>query len=779
MIKHYLKVAFRNLWKYKGQTFISITGLAVGFVCFALATLWIRYEMTFDNFHKNADRMYCLFKPDADMPDGISKVNSSLGSYLKTNFPEINRTGIISGPYLSDIKVGKFEYSLKYIGADASFLDMFNIKCIEGNINVMYHDRNVLAISLQKARQLFGDESPVGKVIIDNWGHEKTICALVSGLPGHSNYSFDLLYLINRGNIIIELSPFTEVEAFKKKLYSHKINIEGQHLEKLSIIPLAEIHYKDHSIERKVQFRHILIFALAGLLVILCSLFNYLTLFISRFRIRQKELALRAVYGASGRSLFALLSVEFAMSLIIALSAGILLIQTVFVPFRTMSGIKLELSSVYLEAFMYIGVSILFSLLVFLLILKIFHRRTLNAAIHGNNKNMFRKISVITQLIISIWFSFCTIVIIKQMYYLHNTDLGFAFKNRASVSVNYGGGVSSDMLDSWLKQIPEITETVKNSDPLIPHYHNNAWYQEITSWDDKPDNIDRLMIEAIDISGRFSEYSQYYEFQLLDGEMLNDEDNKKYVLINESAAKAFGWNKPVGKSFSVPMNELRLKSYSLNNSDLIVKGVVKNIYNFAPTISVKPFFYSQFETYNDRSTVLFKYKEGTWKLCRNKIENFIKTQYPELAGNYKIFNTGEEYDKFLKSENTLLKLLTFVSLVCVIICVFGFVSLVSLTCEERRKEIAIRKINGATIKDILDIFFKEYLVLLIIGATIAFSLGYYVMKRWLEDYVVQTPISAWIYAVILLMLILSIILCVGWKVYRTSRENPVEALKKN
>ncbi|MDR3247039.1 MAG: ABC transporter permease [Prevotellaceae bacterium] len=110
----------------------------------------------------------------------------------------------------------------------------------------------------------------------------------------------------------------------------------------------------------------------------------------------------------------------------------------------------------------------------------------------------------------------------------------------------------------------------------------------------------------------------------------------------------------------------------------------------------------------------------------------------------KINNAEEEYDKFLKSENTLLNILTFVSLICVIICIFGFVSLVSLTCEERRREIAIRKVNGTTIKDILDIFFKEYFSLLVIGAAIAFPVGYYIMRRWLEGYVVQTPILAWI-----------------------------------
>ena len=116
-------------------------------------------------------------------------------------------------------------------------------------------------------------------------------------------------------------------------------------------------------------------------------------------------------------------------------------------------------------------------------------------------------------------------------------------------------------------------------------------------------------------------------------------------------------------------------------------------------------------------------------------------------------------------------------MVCMIVCIFGFVSTVSLTCEERRKEIAIRKINGATIKDILDIFFKEHLTLLVIGALIAFPAGYLIMRRWLENYVVQTEMSAWVYVSILLALFVAIVLCVGGQVFRTSRENPINAIK--
>jgi ABC-type lipoprotein release transport system permease subunit len=173
---------------------------------------------------------------------------------------------------------------------------------------------------------------------------------------------------------------------------------------------------------------------------------------------------------------------------------------------------------------------------------------------------------------------------------------------------------------------------------------------------------------------------------------------------------------------------------------------------------------------------VFKYHKGAWKTCRKKIAEIAKAEFPTVSID--IFNSQEEYDKFMKSENILLRILTMISTVCVIVCVFGFVSIVSLTCEERRKEIAIRKINGATIKDILDIFFKEYLTLLAVGALIAFPAGYVIMKRWLENYILQTTINAWIFVLIFLALITAIVLCVGGRVYKTSRENPINSISK-
>jgi hypothetical protein len=569
MIQHYLKIAFRNIWKYKSQTFVSVVGMAVGFVCFAMATLWIRYEMTYDSFHKNADRIYCVGEWDNLYLTG--RRNDALpffmAGYLKSTFPEVaNAVTVQSGSRAC--KYEGVDYKADILMIDSSFFSMFDVKIVEGSMDFLIPETKKVAITRDKALQLFGNESPVGKRI--EIGESYEICAIVTGLPKRSNYPFDFLegarvnpYRINesgeefsgiielfyRGELLVEVVSGIDVAAFEKKLNDYDflkmyVNTYGQSSIPINttfkLIPLTSVHYKDPNIERDVQFQHIIIFAVAGLLLVLCTLFNYLTLFVSRFRMRQREFALRTVYGASGWSLFAMLSVEFIISLIVALICGLVLMNIFSSFFLTVSKIRLELQSIYLESVIYIAGIIVIALTAFFLMLVVFKRRTLDSNIRSNKK-IFRKTSIVVQLTVSIVFAFCTIVILKQMYYLHNSaDLGFSFKNRGSVMWIPFSQI--DALNDKIKQIPEIKETLPGY-PLLPIRSFNSM---ISDWDGKQIDDERINIESIRTS---EQHFKFYEFELIEGEFLRDDDDEKYVLINESAAKAFGWDEAVGKSF--------------------------------------------------------------------------------------------------------------------------------------------------------------------------------------------------------------------------------------
>ena len=188
MIVHYLKIALRNMWKYKSQTLLSVLGLAVGFTCFALATLWIVYEMTYDSFHKDANRMYVVYVPSPFSPTGyVRGTNNPMASYLKETFPEIDDAIPLTPSYPgTKITVEGVELPALIIRVDSTFFGMFDVKILEGNRDFLTPGSKHIAITWEKARQLFGNEHPKGKTITFDYD-ELTICAIVSDMSKRSN----------------------------------------------------------------------------------------------------------------------------------------------------------------------------------------------------------------------------------------------------------------------------------------------------------------------------------------------------------------------------------------------------------------------------------------------------------------------------------------------------------------------------------------------------------------------------------------------------------------
>ena len=168
------------------------------------------------------------------------------------------------------------------------------------------------------------------------------------------------------------------------------------------------------------------------------------------------------------------------------------------------------------------------------------------------------------------------------------------------------------------------------------------------------------------------------------------------------------------------------------------------------------------------------------KVLQDSVRAHLQRAFPHADTRYMhmgFYTIEEEIEKALQSERVLMKLLGIASGVCIFITLFGIFSMVSLTCERRRKEMAIRKVHGAKIRDIIGLFAKEYGILLLVSAAVAFSVGYAVMKQWLQTYVIQTTISWWIYVAILAAVTLMIVLCVGYRVWKAANENPADVVK--
>lgn len=778
MIKHNIKIAFRNLQKYKMQSIISILGLAVGFTCFVLATLWIQYEMTYDTFHKDADKMLLVRAKSTYYTNGIS--NSTpypLCAYLKSTYPEVEKAcnAFISKGFL---KLEESSHIISVLGIDSAYIRMFQIQVKEGNTNFLEDGKNEIAITEKFAHKLFGNQSPLNKVLnIDNKDYK--ICAVVSGWSNHSNMPYDILTSLNIyysgwGNGVysfIQVTPQTNIKAFVNKLKEVKlsdINSESN-LENLVLTPLNAIRYSDfyRSSDLVMSFNNLLYFCLAGGLIILCSLFNYLTLFISNLRMKGREMALRKVCGSSNHSLLGLFSVEVLLPLLFALFFGMIIIELVSDSFMKFSEIEISKTDLYLKSIFYLLGIIIVTIIAAQIPILYFRHNTLAANIHGKSiikketRNISQKVGLILQLIISILFMFSTIVILKQLYFIKNAEANMERHNIGSVALWMNGDINA-----WTDKIaalPMVTEALPPQYfPFLPT--GPMMYMDIHKWEGKDASSDQVSVGLILAKEPFF---KFYDIKLVEGEFLSEKSLATDIVINESAVKAFGWEKPIGKLMEMDV-DMKFK----------VIGVVKDLHYVAPTAKTPAIGFVLTDKQKHlwmRASILFKFKEGAWNECKSAIEAMHKADFP--TAGLRLFNEEEEYNKYLKSENSLMKVLGIATIVCILISAFGVFSQITLSCEKRKKEIAIRKVNGARIKDILYMFIKEYFLILGIAAIIAFPIGYVLMKKWLETYIEQTEISCWIYVSILVIVAFIILISIGWRIWKAAIQNPAEVIK--
>lgn len=770
MIQHYFKIAFRNILKYKTQSIISILGLAVGFTCFALANLWIHYEMTYDAYHEGADRMYILCKESVFGVNGYStSMPYPASTLLKNDFPEVEATcAYTRWGQETDVKADGRVVRTCEMQADSCFMNMFNISVLSGSMDFMYSDEKI-ALTEDVAMRLFGSVDVLGKEVKNYNDDTRTVCAILANL-NHSNVTFGCWgqgeYFRKWQNdwyngsfeIIIKLRKGTDPIAFQRKLAANETKADPRDphgvFENIRLIPLDEYHYSSINRYKSFQFYYLILFSVAGALVILCSLFNYLSLFITRMRIRSREIELRKVCGSSIGGVVILLFIEYLYIILLSGILGMALVEMALPAFKKMSGVS---GNIYGESLLYfVGILLLSLLLLVPFAIRRSHIR------NTGNKYMLRKVSIAFQLAIGLLVTFCIIVMMKQIYYLTNTDLGWERKNIASINLLYPDKDFETIADK-IKQFSCTKEVITGHCCLLPK--SSGFSQSFKNWDGKEDGM-----KSIDMLSLWNceKIVSFYNLQLLEGEMVKPTETNK-IMINESAVKALGMSEPIGK-----------KLY-LDNRAWTITGIIKDFHITAPTEPVPPYTLITEDILKNsgfsigKGQILIKFHDGKWKELKNRIDSIFTYEYPEVR--YKLYNTEEEYTGYLKSEDALIKLLSFIAIVCMLIAAFGIFSLVTLSCEQRRKEIAVRKVNGAAIKDILLMFVKEYMLLLIIASVIAFPVGYVLMKLWLENYVERTVISAWIYFAIFGGIMIVIFACIGWRVWQAARQNPAEVIK--
>ena len=789
MIGHYLNLAWQQLTKYRLQSVVSIISLAIGFACFALASMWIKYETTYDAFHKDADGLYTILLDGyLYIDDEVIKVE-----YLE-QIPEITEYTLFQGTFCKP--VNQKNYFREHLLLDENFLSIFGMELLEGNSGFM-HDEGQVAVSDRLARHLWGDESPIGKELVDEYNEtERTrmVTAVFKSWDNHSNFPMDLLSKIsaeryeewgNRGaTCVMRYHPTAKTDTVYNKLWNMMINRDNPYYElnwNLKVLPITKVrhHTKYYNETAEFQENHIYLFSVASLLLIVCGLLNYLTMFINRLFIRKREIALRKAFGASGWNLITQFLIEYGLLLLIALAFGFLVVELSMDWFYEMSQLSVSTEFIYQEVAIYSTIVLLLTLLLSVPVISYFQRQSLQSGIVGMGGLMryhiFRRISTGVQIGISIFCIFCVVVMMKQIDTLQHGDIGFKRENRAYVGALKERAVE---LFSFISQQPEVDTILSLGNPIFPNYGNSYEYKLTKENNPQMNETCNLDVEEIN-----EPIAKFYELTLLQGrwprpgdfrtgaftkEEYREMSKNNNVCINQTLARHLGWEDPIGKTFVASKGNDYKETFT-------VIGVYKDIQKTSPTEKAVPSIGSYSYGTPHYKWIMIKFKSSSWPSLRQKIIDFYKKNE---WGNAEPRTFDEKYSPMLVSEKNLRHLLSVTTGVCILIALFGVWSMIMLTCEQRRKEIAVRKVFGATTKDILDMFIVEYMALQAVAALVAFPIGYACMKPWLEQYVVQTEIPWWIYVGIFLMVALLVALCVGWRVWKTATAHPADEICK-
>ena len=771
MILHYLKIAWRNLLKYKTQSIITIVGLAIGFTAFAFTLSWIRFEQGYDKHIVNADRIYRVLLKDSTSVGGVQPhTPNPMTPYLKETYPEIEEsTGLRS--YKNDFSVNNrvIIKNCNYIITDTSF---FRVFYPDETINFPeVIDKTYYILTENTASKLGLSYSDIGRNI-DSLNIN--LLSIVPDIPKQSNVTFDIImidkydseYENSWGTYIkktyILVNEKVDIASLNSKI--NKLSVHVQLTENLSrdfaypskLISLRDLRTMHPDDEVSIQFQHLRLFAVATFLVIFCAFFNYLMLFINKIKLRSRGLALQKINGASARQLLLLLFCEFTLLLAIALLMGLVLTELLFPSFAKFSMIEASKSHFLMDTLLFVFAILVLSIITAYFPIKYFLKRSIkeNLISHKNHnsglKDRFTLTTIGLQLFISILLVFSTTIFIYQYKYLNSSFIGFDRHNK-NVLFTEPNHLPLDEI----KKIPGVIDVIQYGGDFLPK-----------------NNVRRISFDEIEIF-RFNiygpEFVDFFDINIVEGRNIYEGEKNAY-LINETAQRLLSNNDSISK---------------ISLHGIPVVGVIQDMYIDSPLLPVLQSVYKIHEPdaweleylSTSTKTYVYKYEEG----MRQETEDAIRKFITEEVGNpsARLINMEDTYIDYTQSERYLLILLSIITGVTILIAIFGIYSIVTLACNRRRKEIAIRKVNGASIKEIFMLFFRQYLWITIAASVLAFPVGVYVMQRWLEQYTRRVSMEWWLFAGVFALVLFIVMASMVFRVIKAAKENPAEVVKSN
>lgn len=813
MFRNTLKTTFRLFFKYKAYSLTNVIGLATGLATCILIFLFVQHELSFDDFHQNAEQIYRLeahYIGDGEDSHWAASTGNIIPS-VAGKYPEIEASVKL---YLTS-RASVIRYEDKVFResgimyADSTFFDVFSFELIRGNKKDVLAGPEKIVISDKAAKKYFGDQDPMGK-FLHSEERSYMISGIIEDIPENSHFHFDLLIsmddLRTRWTTLDESGPSAfysymrlkerqSALSLKQKMdediweilgytvTGDSTNIPEGYEAELIMNPITDIHLKGHAekeLESNSDIQYIYIFTIVALFVLIIACINYMNLATARSATRGKEIGVKKVLGANRSSIFNQFMSESFLLSFAAMLLAILMVEFSLPFFNDFTGLQLTFE-------IFSNPQLLLSILFIWLIvgflsgsypatvlsgfnpLKVLYSTSLSAG-NGKAALYLRRGLVVFQFALSILLIIGVISVYKQLQYIQNKSLGF---NKSQVVViPYAGSMDHDKVEVFKNEIalnPEvISSSGTNSIPgvrihMLPFRFPDLVEDNPEQYEEGDDYVGmRSLSSDMDIFKTFG-------LEIIDGKEFSSfspTEAEKAFILNEAAVEYLELENPVGKRIDYIWGlEEPLKGH--------IVGVVRDFHYASLHTEVEPLVIMVNPPYNRYLSIRLQ-SENTAEIMPKLEQSWLNT-FPNTP--FEHFFLEAAYDNLYKTEMNMASIISFFTFLAIFIACLGLFGLASYITEQRTKEIGIRKVLGASITKIIKTLSKEFVILVFVANVIAWLPAWYFLNDWLDGFTFRTGLSWWLFVAAGFISLLIALLIVGFQSYRAGRMNPVQAIK--
>ncbi|GAB4021893.1 ABC transporter permease [Spirosoma koreense] len=799
MLKNYLKIAFRNLWRNKVFSGINVIGLSVGLASCLLLFMYITHELSYDDFQQKADRIvrvtmeYSMEGRVGKIPQTGTKVAPEFGR----QFPEveagvrlINRDAVVIN--------GNQQFSEKrVVFADSAFFSIFTFPLIKGNPQTALAGPNLVVLSQTTAQKYFGTDNPVGKTLRINTGgsfRDYSVTGVVSDCPANSQIKYDLLtsfttlqaarteewYSANYATYLLLRKPEAiaslqaKIPGFMKTQFSKDEMSSGNYLT-YNLEPIRQVHLHsvvEGSFEPNGDLTYIYIFGSVALLILLIACVNYVNLATSRAVERAQEVGVRKVMGALQGQLFGQFIGESVIVTSVSLVLALVLASLTLPLFNTLSDRQFSIDTWFkptnLLLLMSIGVvvSLIAGSYPALVLAGFQPIRVLKGQLKTTGAGQFRRTLIVAQFAITSFLIVSTLLIRNQLSFIQHKKLGYNKDHVLLLPVDKQVKEKIMTLKSEFRQNADVQQVSLASES--PVYINGGYSMRRTNMPDGKYKmvaglqIDEDFIKAMNlhlVAGRDLTRTDVEQASHPDGDSLN----YYHFIPNESAVKELGWTPQEAIGQKIDMGSGRKGE---------IKAVVADFHFASMKQKIGPL-------------MLFPEMGGEVllvKLSGSQIANTLpfleskwRTIIPDRPFTYEFMD--EEFNKLYAAESRTGQIFSLFAFLSIFLACLGLFGLSAYTTAQRKKEIGVRKVLGASVLSITLLLSKDFLKLVLIAIVIATPIAWYAMHRWLQDFVYKIDIAWWLFALAGLLAVGIALLTVSFQSIKAALMNPVKSLR--